>query len=145
MNSIDNLNSFFIEGRLPGLNEIIGASRRNRYGAAKQKRELTSQIAMVTRLIEIPKDARYWLFVWREPNKRRDPDNISAGTKFVFDGLQTAGVIENDGWKQVAGIIHAFAKSDTPGVEVHFFNCASDCALGWANALLRIKKGELLT
>ncbi len=33
---------------------------------------------------------------------KRDPSNIAAAAaKFIEDGLIKAGVIENDGWKQV--------------------------------------------
>ena len=124
-----------INVRLPGLNEIVGAGRRNRYGAAKQKKEFTSLVATLARGVKIPShgeqysDRIYWLFVWREPNKRRDPDNVAAGAKFIFDGLQAAGAMENDGWKQVHAITHVFTNDkENPGVTVY---CYTD-PVAWA-------------
>ena len=39
-------------------------------------------------------------FVWFCRNRRKDPDNISsAGRKIILDGLVSAGILQNDGWK----------------------------------------------
>lgn len=47
----------------------------------------------------------YFHYLLVEPNMKRDPSNIAAAAaKFIEDGLIKAGVIENDGWKQVLGI-----------------------------------------
>lgn len=47
----------------------------------------------------------YFHYLMVEPNIKRDPSNIIASAcKFIEDGLIKAGVIENDGWKQVLGI-----------------------------------------
>lgn len=49
--------------------------------------------------------ASYFHYLLVEPNMKRDPSNIAAAAaKFIEDGLIKAGVIENDGWKQVLGI-----------------------------------------
>lgn len=47
-------------------------------------------------------------FTWYCKDRRKDKDNVIAGQKFVFDGLQKAGIIEDDGWKQVGNISHEF-------------------------------------
>jgi hypothetical protein len=48
-----------------------------------------------------------------------DPDNIAAGKKFLLDGLQAAGVISGDGWKQIASLEDRFVvDKENPGVEV---------------------------
>ena len=47
-------------------------------------------------------------FTWYCKNRKKDPSNISYAVKFIFDGLEMAGVIENDGWKQISGITHKF-------------------------------------
>ena len=101
-----------IHGRLPGLNDIINAARTNRYGAARQKRETEAMIrAQLPRGLRI-EGKQAWRFVWIEPNERRDPDNIAAGVKFIFDALQAHGVIERDGWKQVGSISHGYDKGE---------------------------------
>lgn len=101
-----------IYGRLDALNDYIGANRTNRQAGAKMKRE---NEAMVTGYIwqqlknEIIEKPVYITFVWYEPNKRRDPDNISSfGRKIILDALVAAGVLQNDGWKQIAGFRDVF-------------------------------------
>ena len=46
---------------------------------------------------------------WVEPNTKRDPDNISAAKKFIFDALQDAGVLRNDSMKELGEIRESFA------------------------------------
>lgn len=42
-------------------------------------------------------------YLWVEPDKRRDKDNIrSFGRKVIQDALVKTGVLKNDGWKQIA-------------------------------------------
>lgn len=50
---------------------------------------------------------------------RRDPDNIAAAVKFIWDGLVEAGVIPNDGWKENGGWSNHFeVDKDNPRIEV---------------------------
>ena len=56
---------------------------------------------------------------WYCKDKRRDPDNVAAAVKFIWDGLVAAGVIENDGWTQNAGWTNRFeVDEDNPRVEI---------------------------
>ncbi len=109
-----------IPGPLPGTNEVIGAARSNKYASSKQKKEYTELVAWKAREAKLPKMQRIDIaFHWYEPSKRRDKDNISGGAKFVLDGLVQAGVIENDGWKQIGDILHFFAVDKAnPRVEI---------------------------
>lgn len=87
---------FTIEGRLPGLNEMLDAARRNRYTAANQKRKLTRLCADACENAEPltgPVDVTIY---WHERDYRRDADNLTAAQKFILDGLVVAGVIPND-------------------------------------------------
>lgn len=99
-----------IRGALPGLNEIIKDSRANIYMANKKKREFTELVALSCKVCNImPVSGRSnFEFFWYCKDKRRDKDNIMAGQKFIFDGLQKAGVIKNDGWGEVGDISHKF-------------------------------------
>jgi Holliday junction resolvase RusA-like endonuclease len=57
--------------------------------------------------------------VWNEPNRRRDPDNVQAGIKFILDGIVKAGILPNDGWKNVAAVEHVMGeKGDGAVVEI---------------------------
>ena len=55
---------------------------------------------------------------WMETDRRRDPDNISSGIKFILDAFVHAGIIENDGWKQVKSIKHNFFAGDEQKIHI---------------------------
>lgn len=110
-----------VKGVLPGLNEMTNANRTNRYKGNKQKREATRLVYWSCRACHLKKikGIHDYEFIWYCKDKRRDKDNIMAGQKFIFDGLQEAGVIENDGWGQVGNISHSFLiDKNNPRVEV---------------------------
>jgi hypothetical protein len=51
--------------------------------------------------------------------KRPDPGNILAGAdKIIPDALQEAGLLENDGWSQVASISAVFVTAKEPYVKL---------------------------
>lgn len=110
-----------VRGVLPGLNEMTKANRANRYQGGKQKKETTRLVSWSCRACHLKKieGLADYTFIWYCKDKRRDKDNIMAGQKFIFDGLQEAGVIENDGWQQVGDIKHIFRiDKANPRVEV---------------------------
>lgn len=103
--------SFFVPGPIPGLNELIDAAKQQGYvrrgwnGYANAKRQWTDTIYWeVLRHGLKPMRRVYIRFTWKETGRHRDPDNFtSAGKKFVLDSLVKAGVLKNDGWKEIAG------------------------------------------
>ncbi len=107
----------FIPHRFPCRNKQEAAARSNRFVAAKMKKEYT-EIARLHFLTYGVKNVGLsdFTFTWFEPNARKDPDNISGGVKFIFDGMQKAGFLANDGWKNVNNISHRFAISRDDGV-----------------------------
>lgn len=113
---------FIISGRLPGLNEVIGASRYNRFAGAKQKREATDLcrfhiIAQNVQKISAPVMVH---FTWYERDRRRDCDNVATGAKFILDALVEQKILPNDNRKWVRGISHLFPEPDPlkPRIEV---------------------------
>ena len=60
------------------------------------------------------------LYLWKEPNKRRNPSNIVAGgRKFIEDALVRAGILHNDGWKEILEFTdHWIVDKKQPGVRV---------------------------
>jgi Holliday junction resolvase RusA-like endonuclease len=112
---------FTIPGRLPGMNDFIGAMNTNRWKGADLKRKETRRCAMaVVGLSPIRKPVTLSI-VWIEANRRRDIDNIAAGgTKVLLDGLVSAGILPSDGRKWVKGISHRFPEIDplNPRIEV---------------------------
>jgi Holliday junction resolvase RusA-like endonuclease len=110
--------SFTVPMRLPGLNEIIEAAKSHWSVYREMKRTYQEAVIWTSKRIQ-PFDRAYLDITWYEPNRQRDLDNIAAGKKFILDGLQAAGKIENDGWKQIAGFSDTFAMDKrNPRVEV---------------------------
>lgn len=116
---------FEIPGRLPGLNEIIDAAKqgKGRYQPyALMKEKYTEMITWLAK--KLPTYERVALIItWHEPDRRRDPDNIMAGQKFILDALVQAGVIPNDSQKYIQGILHRFdVDRKNPRVEVEILD-----------------------
>lgn len=101
---------FEIPGKLPGLNDIIGAARTHYHAAASQKKKAQKVVIEAARragLDEVRlKGPTRVEITWVEPNKRRDVDNICAGVKFILDALVEFGVLENDDQKHIVSIEH---------------------------------------
>lgn len=109
---------FEIPGRLPGLNEIIDAAKRNPHEYARMKETCTAMVAWLAK--KLPRFEKVALVItWYEPDRRRDPDNIMAGQKFILDGMVQAGTIPNDSQRYIQGILHRFRTDPkNPRIEV---------------------------
>lgn len=86
-----------------------GQKKRNNYqfnGYNQLKQEWDEKVArLVTHQGFTPVEACYFNYLVVESTKKRDPSNVFASAiKFIEDGLKTAKVIPNDGWKNVLGI-----------------------------------------
>ena len=110
-----------LRDRLPGLNEVL-ASAKSHYGAySSMKRKVTLSVATQARADRLkPIQGKAIIeFHWYEPNKRRDPDNIRHGAKYILDGLVEAGVLQDDGQKYISGFTDYFrVDKSNPRVEV---------------------------
>ena len=113
------MQELIIDKALCTLNEYTNANRSNRYIGAKIKKNETHycEICCVNQLkpvLSYPIDIS---IEWYQ-NGRKDPDNVSFGIKFILDGMVKAGIIENDGQKQIRNISHSFVKSKVDKVIV---------------------------
>ena len=114
---------FTIPGELPGLNEIIDMAKQ-KWSYKDLKAAETERVAweMIRQGVRnIPQYTRpvTVTITWYCPNKRKDKDNVMAGCKFIFDAMQVVGLIKNDGWNQVAGIVPRFeVDPENPRIEV---------------------------
>lgn len=104
------MQKLIIPGRLPGMNEIIATAKKHPKAYSREKKQYTDIIAWecknqkifpFTRKIDIK-------IKWHCKDRRRDKDNISAGQKYILDGLQKARVIKNDSWEYINSIKHEF-------------------------------------
>ena len=108
-------------GRLPSLNDIIEASKKGKgkyQPYAIMKERYTSEIGWIAK--KLPAYERVDITItWHEPNLRRDPDNITAGQKFILDGLVAGGAIKDDSQRYVNSISHQFeVDRENPRVEI---------------------------
>lgn len=133
-------NAFWVSGKVPSLNELLdsksrapvsmrsiimrrkpvkGQGRWCEYNEIKQNWKARTVRALGTPFVRV--ERCYFTYLVVEESMKRDPSNIcSAAIKFIEDGLVEAGVIPNDGWKNVLGIrMHAIHRKDRePGVYV---------------------------
>ena len=120
---------FEIPGRLPGLNEIIDAAKQGKgkyQPYAIMKEEHTTAITWLAKKLHTYKRV-VLVITWHEPDRRRDPDNIMAGQKFILDGLVQAGTITNDSQRYIRGILHRFkVDRQNPRVEVEIVDIEKD-------------------
>ena len=116
--------TFTIQGRLVGMNEIIGAARNNRFGSASQKK---SQMQIVTDAIiadEVFRKLRFEKKVniyvsFIEKSSRRDIDNITSANKFILDSIVNYGILIDDSQKYVTKIVsEVFVDKENPRIEV---------------------------
>jgi len=124
---------FFVPGPLPGLNEIIAAGKqiipwlskgkRRVYELTILKKEWDEKVSMAVSMAAMlhrikPMESVDIRLVWIELNRRRDKDNVMAGKKFILDGLVKAGILKNDGWKQVGRFTEDVILGENAGVIV---------------------------
>lgn len=115
-----------IPGELPSLNEIIDAAKSHWSVYRRMKEDNTNLVAWSAK--RLPKLNRADIVItWVCRDRRKDKDNIMAGQKFIFDGLQEAGVIGNDGWQQIGDVTHRFeVDKRNPRVEIELMEVDTD-------------------
>lgn len=93
----------FIPGPLPGMNDFISTGNRFRYNTHKKRWVEFIQVQIKAAKLK-PVRRAFFEWRWKELNQKRDPDNfIAIGKKFILDALVGEGILQNDGWKQIAG------------------------------------------
>lgn len=106
--------------RFPTLNEYIDCERGSTIAAAAMKKKCTEQVKdqCVSQQIESVKGKVDLLFEWHS-STRHDPDNVAFAKKFILDGLQAAGVLENDNRKFIGTMADEVINDDDDFVIVH--------------------------
>ena len=106
--------------RFPTLNEYIDCERGSTIAAAAMKKKCTEQVKeqCLLQQIESVKGKVDLLFEWHS-STRHDPDNVAFAKKFILDGLQAAGVLENDNRKFIGTMADEIINDDDDFVIVH--------------------------
>ena len=121
-----------IPHELIDLNKFINTQRANRFGGAKLKKDQTNLCTMYVKRAmkhhdQITNYPLMLTFNWYAKDRRKDPDNIAFGKKFILDAMQDAGIIENDGFKQIYGFKDTFQiDKSNPRVEVEVRSKSDD-------------------
>lgn len=133
--------TFTIPGRLPGLNEYIKACRSSPYAGNAMKSRAASHVARAIRVSDLaPVTGRVHVhFLWIEPNRKRDKDNIRFGVKFILDALKPLGprnkfgqtIIGGDGWRHMDGFGDDYdVDPESPRIEVTITEVCSEVVPG---------------
>lgn len=110
-------------GEWPTTNEVIELTKQHWFKYAKKKKQLTDRAQLEClsqyRGATIYEQAGLY-FDWYVKDDKKDPDNISFGSKYIIDGMVKAGVLKDDSLKVIQnGIMHFFTvDSANPRCEV---------------------------
>ena len=121
------LTQIIIPGRFSGLNEFIKANRTQsgRWNAGNAMKHKDQQ--RICQYLPVVRFKRkiFIEYVFYEPNTKRDKDNISGYFHKIFqDAMVQAGLLENDGWKQIDGWSDYFKIDQRdPRIEVYIEEC----------------------
>jgi hypothetical protein len=112
--------NIWIPGEFTTLNEYIAAVNANRYKGAAIKKVETNRVAWECRGIRpIERYPVNIAVTWIRKDRKTDPDNCDFSIKFILDGLQLAGVLAQDTWKNISCTSHRHRiDKDNPGVSI---------------------------
>ena len=115
-----------IRGTLPNLNDHIKALSANRHKGGQLKHNTDEaimwQLKGQIRKLKPPVVMHY---LWVEPNRDRDKDNIAFAKKYIQDALVKLGALDNDGWAHIAGFTDDFAVDrKNPRIEIEIEEAA---------------------
>lgn len=116
------MHTLVIPGTLPGLNDYIRTERGHKQQAAKLKKRIENNIAWLIRQqlagINITEPVII-TYLWLEPNRMRDKDNIAWAKKFIQDALVRGQVLKGDSWQHIISFKDEFAVDKTnPRIEI---------------------------
>lgn len=96
---------FIIPVRLPSLNEVVAANRRNKYAGAKLKSDTEETImtyVFTEQVLPVEKPCIVHM-LFEEATRKRDADNVESAKKFILDALVRARILKGDSPKYVVG------------------------------------------
>lgn len=115
--------TFEIPGEMTDLNTHLKKTNTHWAGGQSIKNHETQKVKLIASQyrseaedLELPVDVH---FHWVCSSRRKDKDNIRFAAKYILDGLEAAGIIPNDGWKEIGKLSDTFERDkDDPRVEV---------------------------
>jgi len=116
---------FTIKGELLSLNEYIRIERGNKQAANKCKKIQTMICKNASKSLykKVDPNVLYDLKItWNVKDNKKDPDNVYFAVKFILDGMVNAGVISNDGRKNIRHISHEIYTNKDPFIVVELLD-----------------------
>ena len=118
---------FNIRSKLPSLNELVASNREHWSSGARLKK--TTEEVILWSIREAERFGRigkitypcYICIVWHERTRKRDPDNIFSGKKYILDAMQKSGILDGDGQKYVSGYYDELVIDTYDGASVYVF------------------------
>jgi Holliday junction resolvase RusA-like endonuclease len=110
-----------IPGELPDFNNVIKQTQRHRFAYVVFKKKETERIMLTAKAAQLKaiKVPVAVTFHWYTPSRRKDPDNLAHGMKYIFDGLVKAGHLPDDTQHYVREIhLYFTLDRDRPRIEV---------------------------
>jgi Holliday junction resolvase RusA-like endonuclease len=112
--------------QVPSLNEYIATINHNKMTGNKFKEGVEDRmlpfICKEFAKGAVPFTCKIQVHItFYESSERRDWDNIMSSQKFIFDALQTAGVIEKDNQAHMLPPTHSFGKDARPHAVVSIY------------------------
>ena len=103
--------TFEIRCELPDFNTIVNTSKTHwsKYSSPKKGYDAVVSAYARQQLKPVQKYPVDIEIHWVCKDKKKDKDNISAGKKFIMDGLVKSGILPSDGWKHVGDFTDKFS------------------------------------
>ena len=113
-----NYDKIVITAKLTDLNKLLKISRNTNARAAIKRIDDNTCMAFIKNQCKKHYDKVKLHYVWFEPKKNRDGDNISVGEKFIQDAMVKSGVLDNDNLNHIVAFTHDFRWGEVYAVEV---------------------------
>lgn len=109
-----------IPGTFKNLNNYTEEAGKGYHARNSMKKKDQRRIIQYLPKVRFKKPV-YIRYVFYEPNRRRDKDNISSYFHKIFqDACVQAGVLKNDGWKEIEGFSDEFhVDQKYPRIEIY--------------------------
>ncbi len=108
---------FIIDQKLPSLNDYLNKCKHSIGQAKTFKQEQDNIIGWELKRqkldkLKIKKPVKAYIH-YIEPKRDRDVDNVYSASKYIFDGLQKMGILENDNPKHLIDIKNSIEYDNT--------------------------------
>ena len=113
-----NYDKIVITAKLTDLNKMLKLSRNTNARAAVKRIDDNTCMAFIKNQCKKHYNKVKLHYVWFEPNKKRDGDNISFASKFIQDAMVKADVIDNDNLNHIVANVHDYRWGEVYAVEI---------------------------